>query len=98
MLITLPLTVGLAVVLYVVAVLLGRPGPVRPKVPMAADPVATASALDLDTPISHTVFQPPTTVPAPTPAIRLATRTQRSVATETRRTDVLLVSRHESVR
>lgn len=66
---TLPLTLGLAAVLYVVAVLLGRPDPVRPKAPVALDPVVTASVLDLDAPIDHVVFQPPTTAQTPTPTI-----------------------------
>lgn len=57
---TLPLTIGLAAALYAVAVLLSRPDPVRPKALTAPDPVVTASVLDLDAPINHVVFQPPT--------------------------------------
>lgn len=57
---SLPLTVGLAATLYAVAVLLGRPDPVRTQAGAALDPVGTASVLDLDAPIDHVVFQPAT--------------------------------------
>lgn len=53
-----PVQVGLAGLVYVAGVLLGRPDAPRPKpVPAEAPPVA-ASVLDLDAPIDHVVFQP----------------------------------------
>ncbi|MEQ1701733.1 MAG: hypothetical protein ABMA25_16610 [Ilumatobacteraceae bacterium] len=65
----LPITVALGAVLYAATVLLARPDPVPPKAPVVPDPVVTASVLDLDAPISHTVFQPPTSAPTTVPAI-----------------------------
>lgn len=55
-----PLTVGLGAVLYAVAVLLGRPDRVRVPAPTLVEPAVAASVLDLDAPIDHVVFQPPT--------------------------------------